>query len=75
MSLSLPLYETFDATDYWPVTIYRHVQKDLGMNPMAGDRSLYHKDVNGNVEGLLGKHFDQELISKTQDLQSLYGKH
>lgn len=43
LKLVKTIYGSADASDYWNVTVDRQAKKDLGIEPMTGDSSLYIK--------------------------------
>lgn len=74
MLVCLPVYGITDAGDYWGETSTAHVEKDLGMEPMAGDPALYIKNGDDGVEGTLGKYVDDTLLGGNEAFQVLTEK-
>lgn len=56
-----PLYGLADSGDYWHATFLRHLKQDLEMRPSACDLSLFFKQLNGSLQGLVATHVDDTL--------------
>jgi hypothetical protein len=71
LKLLRPLYGLADAEDYWNATINRHMRDDLGMNPTAGDISLFTMHVDSELCGIAGTYVDDSLLSGNADFLKL----
>lgn len=68
------LYGTCDAGDCWGVTVQRHITGDLKMILTAGDPSLYLKQNNEDVDGIMGNYIDGAALAGNEAFQKLTEK-
>jgi hypothetical protein len=71
LKLLRPLFGLADAGDYWKATMSRHVRYDLGMNPTAGNISLFTKHADSELCGIAGTYVDDPLLSGNDDVLKL----
>lgn len=56
-----PLYGLADSGDYWHGTILKHLKSDLSMQITACDLSLFFRQVQSTLQGLVPTHVDDTL--------------
>ena len=73
LKLKRPVYGTCDANDYWALTIDRNIKRELEMNALVGDKSLYiRNDKDG--KGILGQYVDDGLMAGDENFQLIANK-
>ena len=73
LQVLLPLYSLPDAGEYWDVTVLDHVENELGMEPLVGDRRLFVKDGSNALQGLFRGCVDVLLMGGDTNFQTLTG--
>lgn len=71
LKLRRPIYGMKDAGDYWGVTVDAHARKDLQLEPLRGDPSLYIKRNEEDVDGLMGMYVDDGCLAGNETMQRL----
>lgn len=54
LQVLLPLYGIPDSGDYWDVTVAAHGEEDLHLTLLVGGPSLYVRQNDDSVDGLMG---------------------
>lgn len=65
------IYGMTDDGDYWGVTTDRHAKKDIGLEPLLGDPSLYIRHICEDIDGLMDLYVDDGYLAGNESMKTL----